>query len=584
MKTPQSYLIGAAIFCTCAVSVWALRGGSSAYGASSATAESSSRMPSKTSRSARGKAGVPVDVAEALSAVRAGRTIEDRLRATIQLAESIPVGNLEEWFKEEWFDGREDMQNYLFYRIARARWLAADPEGLMSYCLREKSDRLQEIAGIWAERDPTAALTFAAELRDSGERSTFLSNIGYALAKADPQQALEGISGLAAKLDRNQIHGLSEIIRGLADSSPGLLKGKLHELPGSLQPTARNYLTRGALKQDFRAAVAELANSADGRNQFVQVMESNSDLMKEINKHLDALPRGWFAAAASKAGYYLVRDDPKKWLDADLSAMDFSPEQAERLRSYALASLGDKDPKQVIALLAGQTLTEDERSSAIYSVVGKMASDKEKVEAWIATLTDEKDIEHARSALSSQTAGQKKEITPTSLLACLTEDGTSLDWGQVRAVTQWNNEDRATLAKEFAALPPEQKGRVATKLLDDRNQRGFPTLIRADALRYLLENPKPPAEPGSPASKEDSRRLTVAAAMIGSSWANEDPNTASRWVTSLPVGDERVWAAKNLAARWWEYEPAAAKAWVSSLPTAEREEVQKYLDSGEAYR
>jgi len=581
MRAPQSYLLGAAIFCGCAASVWALRGTNAGDAASSAATESSRRKATKTSRSATGKTGVPVQVTEALAAVRAQHTVEDRLRATIRLAESIPAGDFEKWFKEEWFDGSEDMQSYLFHRIVRARWLAADPEGLMSYCLREKSDHGHEVAAAWAEKDPAAALRFAAELKDPGQRSTFLSNIGHALAKADPQRALDSLSTLAAKLSTDRIHGLSEIVRGLVDSAPELLKAKLDELPEPLRATARNYLARAALKRDFRSAVAELGNSTNGKNQFVQVMRSDSGMIKEMARNLDVLPQGWFAEAASKAGYHLVLDDPKKWLDADLASMDFSPQQAKNLRAYAISALAGKDPGQVIALLAGQELSENERSSAIYGIVSKMGSDKEKTEAWIATLTDGKEIQQAKTAFASRSGNQEKEVTPTALLASLAGDSASVNWSQARVMSQWNDEDRAGLAKEFAALPPEQKQKVAGKFIDNSYQE-FPVTMKATALRYLLENSKPAAEPGSRGNQGNSALLVNAAAAIGSAWAEENPNEASRWVDSLPAGPERLWAAKNLAARWSDHEPAEARKWLAGLPSGERSEVQKYLDSGQA--
>lgn len=581
MKAAQSYLIGAAIFCGCAASVWAIRGGPEERATSPAASESSPRKPSKTARGGSGKVGVPQEVTERLAAVRAGRTAEDRLRATIQLAESIPVGDLEKWFKEDWFDGREGMQRELFQRIARARWLAADPEGLMNYCLREKSNHGYEVVTAWAKKDPAAALNFVAELKDPAQRSTVLSNMGSLLAKADPQLALDSISKLAAGLDTNQLQGLSTILHGLAESSPGLLKAKLDELPDSLRASARIYLTRAGLKRDFRATVAELSNSPGGRKQLLDAM-NDSNSYKELLKNLDSLPKGWFPEVASKGSYFIVRDDPKKWLDTDLAAMDFSPQQARSLRSSAMSALAEKDPEQLMALLSGEGLNENDRRNGIRGMVSKLASDKEKAEAWIATLTDEKEIALAKDVLTSNTPIEEKDLTPTSLLASLTEDGAKVNSSQARAVSKWNGEQLATLSKEFAGLPAEQKQKAAGEFLESRNS--FPTAVKADALRYLLENPKPAAEPGSPGNQENSTILARAASAIGSSWAEENPNEAGRWVNSLPAGTERLWAAKNLAARWSEYEPSEARKWLDSLPGEERAEVQKYLDSGQAHR
>jgi hypothetical protein len=76
--------------------------------------------------------------------------------------------------------------------------------------------------------------------------------------------------------------------------------------------------------------------------------------------------------------------------------------------------------------------------------------------------------------------------------------------------------------------------------------------------------------------------MTRHASGLVSSWGRKDPVAAGRWVNSLPSGEARLWAAKNLAAQWNEYEPAAARQWTAGLPADERNQVQAYLDSGAA--
>lgn len=583
MKPSSVHLVSVAIFGICTAGVWALRGGHGVGTTAPDSHGASSGKASKTSRSGGGKMGMPADVAARLAAVRAERTTGDRLRATIQLAESLPIEDMEKWFTEDWFDGKEDMQSYLFYRIARARWLAADPEGLMSHCLREKSDRTYEVAAVWVDRDPAAALAFAGEIKDPTQRSNFLSQIGGALGKADPQLAFDSISKLAAKLDPNQVSSLSEIVRGIELSSPDFLKGRIDELPLPLRAEALEYQAIATLKQNFHSGVAELEKSRDGKRQFTRAMQRDPELIKEAAKNLHSLPAGWFAEAASNAGYYLVREDPMRWLKEDLAALDFSSQQAENLRSYALGQLSQKDPEQVLSMLAGQDLSGNERSNAISGVVSAMAKDKEKVEAWIATLTDEQDITTAKSALSSHTQNKSGPITPASLIGSLTESGASVSWDQARAANTWGQEERNAVMKEFAALPPEQKEGVAKKFVENHYD-AFPSSVRSEAVRYLIENKKVDPELEKRGVPMDSTPLVRAAAMQGSKWAEEDPNAGSRWVNSLPDGPERLWAAANFAARWVEYEPAEARGWIASLPAEERKQVQQFIDSGEASR
>jgi hypothetical protein len=71
-----------------------------------------------------------------------------------------------------------------------------------------------------------------------------------------------------------------------------------------------------------------------------------------------------------------------------------------------------------------------------------------------------------------------------------------------------------------------------------------------------------------------------AATQLAARWGDEDPNAASKWVSSLPAGEERLWAAKNLASRWADYEPKAAERWMATLPEADRKAVQDFVKTG----
>ncbi|QJE96765.1 hypothetical protein [Luteolibacter luteus] len=577
MKALPSYLAGAAIFGICAITAWSLRGVDETKQGSRSSSSTTDRKASKTTRGSR-REGVPAEVTQRLAEIRAGRTVEERLRATLQLAESIPIEDIGKWFKEGWFDGREDMQTYYFHRIALGRWLKEDPKGLMSYCLQEKSDHTYYAARAFAKQDPAAALAYASEIKSPEKRSQFLSSIGETLGKADPQLAFEAISKLSENAETMSNGSLLEMIRGISVASPEFLKGKIDQLPAALQRQAREYLTTSLLKKNFAATVAELEKSPDGKRSFVSAIENDYELVKEAIKDPRSLPEGWFADAASQASYYLVRDDPKRWLDEDLAALGLNEDQAQHLRSQALNQLAQKDPEALKTLLAGQELTARERNSAVGAMTGALSKDREKAEAWIATLTDPSEITIAKSVLTHNQS-DSKGTTPASLISDLLADGSSVTWSQARAAGTWSSEERAAAAKEFAALPAEQKEGVAQKLMTNHYDQ-LPATLRAEAVRYLIQNKQGEAEAGGP----QGNPLVQAAATQGARWAEDDPVAGSRWIDSLPQGTERLWAAKNFAARWVDYEPTEARKWISALPAEERAQVQKYIESGEAYR
>jgi hypothetical protein len=579
MKLPPIHLLAATCFGAFALAGWQARAPDQATpppAAEPAPAKASKRGP----RTA-GKAAMPEDVRQRLAAIHAARTPDERLRATLALAHSLPVSEMERWYQSDWFDFHDGMDANLFYRITRTRWLAEDPEGLMTYFLRRNNDKTHEMAGRWARQDPHAALAFMEGVKNNGDLQRLASAMAGPLAEADPALATAQVLKLQKILGENQSWAVSELISALAKSSPAILESESAGWPAVLQKIAATGLTKAALQKDFVSGVTALEREPDGKKRFLEALSSNSELVKEMAKHPGSLPDGWFAEAASSNPYYLVNEDPGKWLDTDLSAMGFSEEQSGRLLNYAMSYLGQKDPDRALALLDGDTLDENQRNNLLSNTLSSLATkDKARAEAWIATLTDPREIEQARQAMenaSSQAEG-KTPPTPSEWLSGLAEKSDSAMWQYARMTQAWDRDQLAAATSEFQELPADQKSLVATKLAN--NQSSLPTPLRAEAIRHLLENP---VEPDPEAVRNGAgTQLVRSTSALASTWGREDPAAAGRWIRSLPPGDERLWAAKNLAAQWAEYEPAAARQWAAGLPADERKVVVDYLDTGSA--
>ncbi|WP_367871010.1 hypothetical protein [Luteolibacter sp. Populi] len=575
MKTA---LISAAIFASCLSAGWLA--GQAKKPAPAGAAEAAADVKAAKSRRAPPKSSVPLEVTERLARIRMAKTPEERMRAIIHLAQTIPLGDIETWYDSEWInEGSEDMQTYLFYRTLRARWLASDPEGLVSYAMRKDSDRFYEISQDWAGKDPAAALAYLDKLKDPAKRARVASAIGTALAKADPQLVLSRIPELQKSLSPENSSTVSEMIRELAKSSPELLKAQSANWPDSLRDAVAQGLASASLKRNLASGIAELSRTQDGKRFFKEALQNNSELMKEIAKDPGMLPPGWLGAALEGAGgYYLVQGDPQKWLSMDLSGLALTSQQTQQIRSQAISTLGSKNVDRLMELFGSGDLDESQRRSAIYALGQNLPADKKA--AWLASLTDQNEIDMAKQAVASRSSrAEGKTATPSTLLADLGEGETAMTWQQTRAAISWDREQMKSLVSEFAALPGEQKSVVAKKLVES-NYSDLPVDFRAQAIGYLIANPEPKPENGTP--QEGNRQLTQKASDLASRWAEEDPAAASKWVASLPAGDERLWAAKNLAARWSDYEPAAAERWLAALPSAERKQVQEFLESGQA--
>ncbi|WP_367871008.1 hypothetical protein [Luteolibacter sp. Populi] len=581
MKAPRSLKLPASVFALCAIAGWLAGRMNPAHD----QVDGNLAAGSKAAKTVRGKSksSVPSEVLAMLAPVRTAQTTGERLRATIQLAGDIPVADIEKWLSARWFDGSEDMQESLFTRTLLSRWQEEDPAGMLAFCLRKEIRIAYEFAGDWARRDPVAALACIGQEKDPQTRSRMLAYMGNPLAKADPQAVAARIGDLFAAVGPEQANQVSGMIRALASSSPELLKAEALKWPKLLQDAARNGLAGASLKKDLVRGLAELGRQEDGKRVFMEVAGDDSELMKSIGRDLGSLPPGWLGDLVSRGGgasYYLVQDDPGKWLDSDLAAIGLNENQARQLRNSALSQLASKDPEKLKSLLAGQELGKQERSGAIQYLVARL--DKDQAEAWMAGLSDEGDRDAAKAAFAFRSQDDGNSITPAGLLSDLAETGRDLSWAESSVTGRWGREQMQVLNDGFDALPADKKALIAGKFITN-NQRGIPMEFKAKALDYLLANP-PAASSGEPPREQNGgqRRdpLAVAACDIAVIWVEKDSTAAADWVTGLPSGNERLWAAKNLAARWAEYEPSAASRWIAALPAGERSEVEKFMKEG----
>ena len=573
-------LLPLGIFTACAAAGW-LTGQMRQPAAAASEASAAKEMPTK-SRRAPLKSKVPREVSEQLARIRTATNPEERLRATMQLAYAIPTGEIEMWYGSDWFDeGVKDMEVYLFYRVLRMRWMESDPEALMGYCLRKNARNLDEIASEWAGKDPAAALAYLDQLKDPARRSQFASYIGDALGGADPRLVLSRIPEFQARFSANDSSFVSQMISKLAETSPELLRAESGNWPDALKDQVAISLAGASLKRDLASGIASLAGTEKGRSVFLKAVQHNSQLMAEVAKRPELLPAGWLGAAINGAGaYYLVDKDPRRWLNADLAALGLTESQASQVRSTAISQLGAEDSGELMSLLSSGKLDRSSRQTAIGNLMRTLPQDQ--VESFMATLTDEQELATARANLARQEARSTNEpSTPASMLANLSKDGVSFDYEQSRQLGTWTKEQIKGFAGEFDALPAEQKALVAGKLAAN-SYRSLPREIETHAIEYLIENP-----PTSPQDESQRRRFSSdttsamrAATQLAARWGDEDPNAASKWVSSLPAGEERLWAAKNLASRWADYEPKAAERWMATLPEADRKAVQDFVKTG----
>jgi hypothetical protein len=138
----------------------------------------------------------------------------------------------------------------------------------------------------------------------------------------------------------------------------------------------------------------------------------------------------------------------------------------------------------------------------------------------------------------------------------------------------WSPAQLNELTTRFQELPAEQRDRIAQFVVESSYSinRNAPALA-GEAVRHLLT-----AEPTGAEDERQARQLTQLASSNAVRWVLQDAEAASAWVNSLPAGDAKLWAQKNMAANWANYDPEAAAQWVQSLPAEARDDVHAFMN------
>lgn len=532
--------------------------------------------PTKSAQRSGGGNAIPAAVSKRLEEVRRVGDIQDKLRATIQLAQSLPISELEGWFEGKWFDDKDDILSEVFHEIALSRWLAADPGGLMRYCHRSGNSRGDTVAWRWALRDPQAALAYLGELEAPELRNKTASVMSMALATYQPEVAITEMPLLLSTL---KTYELWAMMGKLAATSPAALKAAAGAWPPYVQEGIARELATVGLKRDLAGTIEELRKTEGGQGIFLNAFPFHSEALAELIRNPGMLPPGWFGDIAMAADSLLVKDDPERWLTADLAAMGLNPNQAKQVRENAIKEIGTKDQQRFLSLLEEAGLEGFFRTYMIRSAVERMAEDRAKTEAWIAGLPSDADKEAARQALALRRDEPEGEaVTPGSLLDGLAKDGGTLTAEQARATGIWSAPELQEAASRFHSLPVEERTLAGRHLLSHPHEN-FPPELQAQAISFFTSDRA--IDPGLSDPFLGKRSLTQAACNLATSWAKEDPAAAGKWISSLPEGEERLWAAKNLSSLWAEEDPSAAKEWIHRQPEQDRKALEDYLKSGE---
>ena len=544
----------------------------------SAPQENASTTKPRPTRVAR-NSGPPDAVRQRMTSLRAITSPQERMRATIDLAYHLPVSEIEGWMEGRWFNTGGGFDLTLFNKILTERWQKEDPEGILLWKIKNNGGSTGELLANWAETEPERAAAFLKNLPDKNLQLQALSQI----ARKNPALALQCLRDLppsSTSGDGSGSYYNRQTLLELAKSSPAELQAALSSLPANLKSQAESILIGQRLQTSFTAEFQQLLDRPDGWKIVSENLSTVKDLKGKILDQLADLPTGWKASIASSSSSLIDAANASKWWDADLEGMGFTDRDAKRIRTTALGRLSSQQPEQALKLMATSEMDASSRSSVISNLFHNLKPDAENGESLIALLGSDGEKDQARQIIESNRSpspSEQKIEKPADWLATVAADPKpNNSYQYLSMLRQWEPEKIAELGNQFRAMPDDSKKQVAQLIASNSGSRSLGPELVGDAIRYLVAQPPPTEE-----EKQTGSHNTIAqASYFAVNWSKSDPAAASAWVQSLPSGDAKLWAQKNLAATWSQYDPQEAGQWVKSLPAKDRTEVENFMKTG----
>jgi len=565
---------------------WNLAGGGESR-SSTASADIPHERSSREARPGKVVRGPTGPAARQLQAIRLARDPNERARAIVDLASQLSPAEFGEWFENGWFNIRGGEGQTLFTKIIRERWQQEDPEGLLLWSIKNKRDIAGDMIASWADTEPQRILDFFREHPDSNREMQVLAS----MAKKNPAMALQRLQELAAEgLSRDRSAYTGSLMEQLAKHSPAGLEAAIPSLTGSLKVRAETALIGERIKTSYSDELHKLFERPDGVKLYTGVV-SDGDVPDEVKgklfDELANLPAAWRNAIGTNPYYFLTEGNASKWITTDLDQYGFNEMQITSIRSRAISQLANKQPEAALRMMVGLDMTQENRESMLGNIFEIVAGKKDQAQAMIAMLETDADRQIALTVISSSNDDEgerpsrpKIEKPQDWMDAATTIDtskGSSYEFYAV--LRKWDKTQIEALAGQFRAMPDESKRKVA-EVIAGNPYSSAPGQLDAEAIRYLVANPAvfvPQAdlfEQETLLSQKSAENKTVNLASIYvGKIAKTDPEEAAEWIQTLPEGDAKLWARRNLHSIWSQFDPKAADEWKSSLPAKDRDTV-----------
>jgi hypothetical protein len=516
---------------------------------------------------------IPPEVQARVKQVRQARGPAERLRQVVILATNLPLADFPRWFEGNYLEFLDGGTEGVFYQILSERWLQAEPVAGARWMLEhDKGDQANAVRA-WVRVDESAAVAFVKTL--PGARRQQLAG---ALILAVGDRSVPDALGLLDEL-RSPAFYQGDLIGKLARQDR---EAVLDYAAATTGETRRSLLTEVAgawLEQDLRWVVAMLQREGLGPETFGELANTTGygSTGLTLLRQAAFLPDGWLEQLSRSERGLLTLGCEIEWLSTRTGKPGLSKKVLQQIQLQAAATpwwYNDKRDAGLKLVEHGDWLPLAARAKIAETLALRWKDDPAAARKWVAGLdgelraAGEKGLAKLQAEIA-RTEQAKRLQSPAEVIRALAEETTT---GIPRAGADWNAAETADAVRLAGQLAPAKAARVLNSIQDDDD--GLPRPVLGAILSRALAEPVPNDE----SREQQERERTRAACRLAAGWALTEPGRAAAWVETLPPGEARLWAAKNVALQWSHYSTAEARAWAAKLPEGERKAVLATLE------
>lgn len=418
-----------------------------------------------------------------------------------------------------------------------------------------RSSHLHSIFQNWSRLDPDAAIAKLSELKGSQERQQASGVIASTLAGSDPERAIQFANSLKNWGARR--NALNNAIRVIAYQDPHRALIHLDDMPkgpnrtGVLSAIASSWMAQdseGAMTWINSLTPAERGQTiSSGIWQFVQ-----SDA-KKTAELLSSLPPSrntthWYSNLVNN----WAQQDPK----AAAEWVETLPTGSARSQAVSglINVLATSNPEQAAKFIDTEGVHRDHTSQVAAIVANWAETDRSAALRWMNGLEVGAEIrQNIINRTISEWAGRDIESAKEQALSYGDKNERS---GAIQAlIGSWGSND-----------PQSARDWVRAELDGDDRRAAFCTLLQRLSYQDVESAVDMYNEVTAGLSAEDLKKSYHGIpSQIASSWAQHDASGAGEWVLTLPEGDARSVAVRQLVDSWGDADLEGAANFVLTL-------------------